>query len=359
MRSVHRYPSPLVGVLGAALLIGCGSDNQTQGAVRSDASAAAQGVPAPEAGHVTIAEPENGAALEERTGRTTAVEVAGRSAPGFRVAVVAACQPVACEQQVVSDAEGRWHTTLRFRPTSTQRRLTISAGPADASAGGAVNLVVLRLTGPQVRPRRQPAPIATKKKRKAEASSPTTVTPDTTPAAAAQIPEPTPRARPSRVLLVGDSLAEGIAGLLPGLLPGRTVSVDAKTSRPLATGMQIARTAPRGTVLAVSLFTNDDPSGTGRLEAAVRESARLAGPGSCAVWATIVRPLVSGTSYAAANAKLEALAQDPSLRGSLRIVPWARAVAERPEWLSADGVHATPSGYRGRAELYAEAIDSC
>ena len=108
-------------------------------------------------------------------------------------------------------------------------------------------------------------------------------------------------------------------------------------------------------ILAFSLFTNDDPSATAALERAVRATASR--PGGCAVWATIVRPPYNGVSYDAANRVLERLASDPQLR--LRLVPWAEAVARSPSFVAGDGVHATPEGYRARAELYAQAIRSC
>jgi hypothetical protein len=232
----------------------------------------------------------------------------------------------------------------------------VSAEPSDQASGGAANSVLVRLTHVRAPLRRK---AGTPRPGRTLTTAPDTTTVPTQSAPSPEPPAPSSGPRPSRVLLVGDSLAEGIATLLPAALPGRTVTVDAKISRPLATGMQLARAAPAGTVLAVSLFTNDDPTGVGRLEQAVRESARIAGPEACAVWATIVRPPVGGVSYAAANARLEALAADPSVQGTVRIVPWAREVAAHPGWIAGDGVHATPSGYRARAALYAAAIDSC
>jgi lysophospholipase L1-like esterase len=111
-------------------------------------------------------------------------------------------------------------------------------------------------------------------------------------------------------------------------------------------------------VLAMSLFTNDDPRNTGALESAVRTSVSRAG-GGCAVWATIVRPPLGGVGYQAANDLLERLAADPALAGRLLIVPWARQVAAHPGWLAGDGVHATPEGYRARAQMYADAARAC
>ena len=103
-------------------------------------------------------------------------------------------------------------------------------------------------------------------------------------------------ALPHDVLVIGDSLAVGMADTLRASLPGWQVSVEAKISRPLATGMQIlAAQADAPAILAFSLFTNDDPGATAALERAVRATA--APPGGCAVWATIVRPPYNGVSY--------------------------------------------------------------
>jgi hypothetical protein len=54
-----------------------------------------------------------------------------------------------------------------------------------------------------------------------------------------------------------------------------------------------------------------------------------------------------------------ALTFDPELAGRLLLVPWADAVAARPAWIAGDGVHGTPEGYRGRAQMYADAARSC
>jgi hypothetical protein len=160
------------------------------------------------------------------------------------------------------------------------------------------------------------------------------------------------------VVLVGDSLAVGIQALLPRLLPASAVTVDGRGGRPLAEGMTaISRLAlPRAAVLAVSLFTNDDPANTGALSDAIGRSLAEAGPDSCVIWATIARPPVNGVSYAAANAVLKAaVAQQPTMR----LVPWAEQMRAHPELLSADGVHPTPAGYELRAQLYAQAATSC
>jgi lysophospholipase L1-like esterase len=88
----------------------------------------------------------------------------------------------------------------------------------------------------------------------------------------------------------------------------------------------------------------------------VRKTLSTVGVNGCVIWATIVRPPVNGTSYRAANALLTRLAaEDPRLR----VVPWAEQVAANPKLVGSDGVHATPAGYQLRAQLYAQAAQSC
>jgi hypothetical protein len=175
-------------------------------------------------------------------------------------------------------------------------------------------------------------------------------------AGAVRIAAPPERADARDVLVVGDSLADGMASFLPGTLPGWRVRIDAEWGRPLGEGMQIlAREAAPPAILAISLFTNNDPRDVAALEAAVRATARR--PGGCAVWATIVAPPYEGVGHGAANALLRRLAADPQL--DLELVDWARAVQRDPSLMSDDEVHASPGGYRARARMYARAIRAC
>ena len=158
------------------------------------------------------------------------------------------------------------------------------------------------------------------------------------------------------MLVVGDSLAEERADLLPAELPGWRVRTDAEWGRPLAAGMRILADEPAPpAILAISLFTNDDPRNVEALEAAVRATA--ARPGGCAVWATIVAPPFEGVSHDRANALLRRLARDPALGREL--VDCERAVERNPALMSNDEVHASPQGYRVRARMYARAIRAC
>jgi hypothetical protein len=171
------------------------------------------------------------------------------------------------------------------------------------------------------------------------------------------IGDPPAGAAGREVLVVGDSLADEIAHLLPSALPGWRVRMDAEWGRPLAEGMRILADEPAPPpILAISLFTNDDPRNVGALEAAVRATASR--PGGCAVWATIVAPAYAGASHdAGANRLLRRLARDPAL--TLEVVDWARAVEHNGALMSGDEVHASPAGYRARAAMYARAIRAC
>ena len=156
------------------------------------------------------------------------------------------------------------------------------------------------------------------------------------------------------IAVVGDSLAAGTQPDLKDELPGWQIFTDAKAGRPLADGMRIVA-AIEGTpaVLAISLFTNDDPRHTSELAQAVRRSVQGQ---RCVLWATIHRPPVAGVSYAAANRTLHRLEQELP---ALHIVAWAEQVAQHPGWVGPDRVHATATGWAARARLYATAASRC
>jgi hypothetical protein len=270
--------------------------------------------------------------------------VRGRSEPDATVVVNSGCAVEVCADQAKAAIDGAWEAHVqvmvdRSAPLTTVTAIN-SADPSDQAT------VTVRVHGAP------PPKVVTKKHPKPKPKPTTTATPT---------PAPTPRPTPPRSLvMIGDSLAVGTEPYLSGLLPGWAVRTDAKTSRPLATGMQILANASLGSgpvALAFSLFTNDGPGNVSALESAVRASVQRAGPNGCAIWATIARPPYNGVSYAPANRRLQQLAAELSPR--LFVVPWAAAVAANPSWVGRDGVHATATGYRARAELYAEAARSC
>jgi hypothetical protein len=296
---------------------------------------------------MTIYEPKGDQRLKATTSladslRST-VTVRGRVEADASVVVNSGCAVARCAQTVRAKIDGRWEAHVRVMVSRSTPFATIVAINAEDPTDRASVEIKLFGTPPPPEKRQQPA-----NKPKASPSPARTATPAPT---ATSVP-------PRSLILIGDSLAEGIQPYLPGLLPGWSVRGDAKTSRPLATGMQIlADTSVSGpTVLAFSLFTNDSPGNLGALESAVRTSLQRAGPNGCAVWATIRRPPYQGVSYSAANRLLEQLAaQNPRLK----VVPWEETTRANPGWLAGDGVHATSTGYRARAQMYADAARSC
>lgn len=264
------------------------------------------------------------------------VTVEGTAAPGATVLLSGGCAVQGCRALARADDEGTWEGSVRVEAPVGRPSATIEARDP---GGGDPAAVKVRLRVPDL-----PEPEAEAAPREPRAR----VAPS----------GPAPR----RLVMIGDSLAEGTEPILPGLLDDWTVTQDALKGRFLSEGMRILESISLGAervVLAFSLFTNDDPRNVDALEAAVRESVERAGPGGCAVWATISRPPYGGVSYRAANARLEALAYEPGLAGRLLVVPWAQAVASNPSWMSADRVHATPEGYGARARMYADAARAC
>lgn len=342
---MRRAACPLALALVAA---GCGS-----GGGKPAPTTSAAPLPSAHATQVQISAPRNDTTLRARfdsSGNVAAsTVVSGVADPRTTVLVSSGCRERGCEGVARVDGDGRWQTRLRLVGTPTRLTLPISALYADASDEGSEAEIRVRLRAPAGGDTRRKRAARTRREARA---LPEVTTPATTPSAA-----PLRGAGRGMLVMIGDSLAQGTEPLLGGLLPGWTVRTDARRGRPLAEGLRVlaATTASPKSVLAFSLFTNDAPGNVGALESAVRASARRA---DCVVWATIVRPPVGGRTYDAANARLEELAQG-ELRGRLVVVPWDQAVADHPEWLAGDGVHATPDGYKARARMYADAARSC
>ena len=328
----------------ALLLGGCfgGDEQHARAPAATDEPSAVIGVP------MVIFKPTDGVMVRATFTRSGALRatlnVAGRAQPDTDVLVSSGCAADACSDRVRSLIDGRWEAHVVVTAPGRLPRATVeavnSADPQDTAS------VQVRLRGSQPpAPRTRPSPTA--------------------PPTAAKTPVPTAvprRPGPRSLIMIGDSLAEGTEPIIPGLLPGWQVRIDADGSRPLGAGMQILSNTGLGAapaVLAFSLFTNDDPRNVAALDSAVRTSVARAGPRGCAVWATIVRPPLNGVSYNDANRRLLQLASDPALAPHLIVVPWAAAATANPGWLASDGVHATPEGYRARAQMYADAARAC
>jgi hypothetical protein len=288
---------------------------------------AALGIAAPAAAQVQITAPLEGARVPAVAfGKklvTANVTLSGRAPAGTNVPISATCRGFDCTAITFAGRDGRWSTRLQLMVRKRHQGVTVNAG------GALVHLVLSKRLPPAFGPPLDAAP--------------------------------NNLGGGNAVVVIGDSLAVGMAPALQGLLPDRPVLFDARIGRPLDEGMAVlAASEPPKASFAYSLFTNDDPVRVEQLDAAVRSSVAALGPHGCAVWATIVRPKVRGRSYATVNARLRALALDPSLSGRLLIADWGAALrGHRRAWLAKDKIHATPAGYLARAQLYANALASC
>jgi len=328
-------------VLAAAALPGCGEASPDE----PDRTPPAATSPRPA---IVITAPSDGMRLRARDSEDGALRlrtpVRGRARSGSVIRLRASCRPRPCHASATAGADGRWTVPMTLTTTRAARFVSIDASDAKRSSTPAA-VTTVEFTGRRTTQVAGENPAAGTRRRLAAAP-------------AARAKPASPRPRPRDVLVIGDSLALGMADSLRAALPGWRVRVDARIGRPLAEGMQVLgaqRDAP--TIIALSLFTNDPPGATGQLAAAVRATA--ARPGGCAVWATIARPPLDGVSYAAANQVLERLARDPELEPALKLVDWKSLVGRFPSSIAGDGVHGTPQGYRARGRLYADAIRAC
>jgi GDSL-like lipase/acylhydrolase family protein len=165
----------------------------------------------------------------------------------------------------------------------------------------------------------------------------------------------TPALARGTVSLVGDSLNVGIEPYLEQELQGWEVHTDDVVGRPTTTGLEHlgAEGASLGRYVVISLGTNDPEQSVAAFRAAVDQALGVAGTSRCVVWATIHR---GGDAYEPFNGALRAAA---GRNRNLRVVEWATMVDRHPSWLVSDGVHATPDGYRARAEAVVAAMRTC
>jgi hypothetical protein len=342
----------------AALTTACGGQSPDPQATTTTPDA----TPSPSTAAVSIVAPAEGSTVRGRRsadGRVAAtIAVRGRADALQTVRIDGRCIARPCTKIIYTGARGEWKARLQLVLPPHTRRWTVRADYAVTSVprSAAKATFAIHATRPAA-PSHRPAP---SRKPAPRPTTPRTTTETSPPADPAPL-SPSSRAGTGRLVMVGDSLAVGVRTLLPALLPGWQVEVLGRTSRPLAEGMRVLSSLDLagGTtrpVLAMSLFTNDDPTNTSGLQAAVSRTLQVVGPRGCVIWATIVRPPVNGVSYQAANALLERLAASDR---HLVLVPWAQQVAANPSLVGADGVHPTPAGYQLRARLYAQAAQSC
>jgi hypothetical protein len=155
--------------------------------------------------------------------------------------------------------------------------------------------------------------------------------------------------------LVGDSMNVGTDPYLREALSGWRIDAHDRVGRTTAEGVEQLRDlgATVAPVVVVSLGTNDADGSEGEFRGLVGDVLRLAGPGRCVVWATIVR---GGEPRDAFNDILEEAA---AAHPRLRLLDWDGLVERDGSLLAGDLVHGTPDGYARRAEETARLVRTC
>jgi hypothetical protein len=359
---VRRASIVTLGAL--ALLSGCGSSAAVSPPATSATaqSAAAEPLPPPKLGPVTVTSPRSGHVLHaHQVGDelVATLKVTGRADPKQILYTQASCTRPSCERLAPSDNRGSWSTESVVVAPADSPQLRVDAGYTDPASGQAplTLAVTLRVPASQAAHHvvavQHQTPVPT-------APLPPIDAPSAPSSGSVPVVVATGSARP--LMMIGDSLAVGTRDDLAADLPGWKVTTNGRVSRPLAEGMAILSrtpvTDPR-TILAFSLFTNDSPGDLPQLQAAVNHGMAALGARGCAIWATIQRPPLGGVGYARANALLNQMAASPQYEGRLFIVPWSQLARQHPEWIGPDHVHPTAVGYAERAQLYANYARSC
>jgi hypothetical protein len=150
------------------------------------------------------------------------------------------------------------------------------------------------------------------------------------------------------ILLLGDSLAVGIAPYVDAGVGDRSLTVDAAEGRSTSTSAaglsSYAATAPR--VWVVSLGTNDNVE---EFDQQARSVMEMAGPDRCVVWFDVWREAPDESI----NASLDQLAAE---NPDLHVIPWHDTSAAHPEWFSGTDVHPSTVGYAVRGQMAIDAV---
>ncbi|MBJ7328469.1 MAG: hypothetical protein JHC95_01140 [Solirubrobacteraceae bacterium] len=160
-------------------------------------------------------------------------------------------------------------------------------------------------------------------------------------------------ATPVPALVVGDSLAVGTKPFLDELLPGYSVTWDAKSGRTTPQGLVALRARLREVtpaVVVISLGSNDGSSAS-RFQDRMRRVLALVPPTSCVIWPSIVRPPRKGEE-SGLNRVLRKMAK---VDKRLVLIEWRTAVLDGVVHLP-DGLHPDAAGYQARSGMVATAV---
>jgi hypothetical protein len=151
------------------------------------------------------------------------------------------------------------------------------------------------------------------------------------------------------VLLLGDSLAVGIAPYVDAGVGERPLTVEAAEGRGTGTqvGLLSGYASTSAPIWIVSLGTNDNPEDFAELAPGVMQ---LAGANRCVIWFDVWRT----DTHDEINASLADLA---SRHDNLHVVPWHLTSERHPEWFTGVDVHPSSTGYAVRGQMAVDAVD--
>lgn len=161
-----------------------------------------------------------------------------------------------------------------------------------------------------------------------------------------------PPVRPTRVLVLGDSVMKGAEAAVIGALPGREVVFDAEVNRSTGTGADIV--AQRGTDwdVAVVLLGHNDGGSPGVFQPAARSIIDQLRDVPYVSWLTIheVRPYYPDVNHYIAGLESE--------YPNLHVGDWNAVASANPGGLSGDGLHLNGTGASLMAGLVTEQVEA-
>jgi lysophospholipase L1-like esterase len=160
-----------------------------------------------------------------------------------------------------------------------------------------------------------------------------------------------PPTRPTRVLVLGDSVMKGAADRYAAALPGREVVVDAEVNRSTGQGAEVlARLGTDWDVVVVLLGHNDGGS-PGAFQPAARRILDQLRDVRVVSWLTIheVRDYYPGVNQYVAGLQAD--------YPNLIVGDWNAIAAANPGGLAGDGLHLNGSGASLLADLVADQVE--
>lgn len=161
-----------------------------------------------------------------------------------------------------------------------------------------------------------------------------------------------PPGRPTRVLVLGDSVIKGAESAVIAGLPGREVVFDAEVNRSTGTGADIVAQRGADWDVAVVLLGHNDGGSPGVFQPAARSIIDQLRDVPYVSWLTIheVRPYYPDVNHYVAGLQSE--------YPNLHVGDWNAIAAAHPEGLSGDGLHLNGTGASLMAGLVTEQVEA-